>query len=179
MFDGLRTSVGMMKARLEFRREKDHVIRFTEAISSARHALVIMPLNPANLLPTVTVFEMLKKRFREEHLTVITGDHRLEVMRLLPRTQFMHLLETEISMFHLPTRDVIERIRKKQYDLAIDLNLDLVLPSGYICKASGARIRVGFVRKYAELFYNLLIQPDPTLGTKLIYDRLVQCLERF
>jgi ADP-heptose:LPS heptosyltransferase len=167
-----------MTAQFRFRKDRDRVIRFTDALTSAHNALVIMPLNPANLLPTVSVFEMLKKKFQEEHLTVITGDHGLEVMRLLPRTQFIHILAAEVSMLNLPRKDIIERVQKRPYDLAIDLNLDLVLPSGYICKASGARVRVGFVRKRAEMFYNLLIQPDPTLGTKLVYDRLVQCLQR-
>jgi len=179
MFEGLRTLVGWQTARFRFRKDRDRVIRFTEAVTSARSALVIMPLNPTNLLPTVTVFEMLKKKFQEEHLTVITGDHGLEVMRLLPRTQFIHILAAEVSPFYLPHKDIIARVRKKPYDLAIDLNLDLVLPSGYICRASDARIRVGFVRKRADMFYNFLIRPDPTLGTKLIYDRMVQCLQRF
>ena len=179
MLGRFRTSVGLQVARFRFRKERDRVIRFTDAVTSAHNVLVIMPLNPATLLPTVTVFEMLKKKFNEENLTVITGDHGLEVMRLLPRTQFIHILAAEISLFYLPRTDVMMRVRKKPYDLAIDLNLDLVLPSGYICKASNARVRIGFARNRADTFYNFLVQPDPTLGTKLIYDRLVQCLQRF
>jgi ADP-heptose:LPS heptosyltransferase len=89
------------------------------------------------------------------------------------------MLKAQVSYFYLPRADFINSIKQKRYDLAIDLNLDLVLPSGYICKASGATVRVGFNQEHADVFYNFQIKPDPTLGRKLIYDRLVQCLQKF
>ncbi|MEK9138062.1 MAG: hypothetical protein AAB393_13125, partial [Bacteroidota bacterium] len=142
-------------------------------------ALVVMPLAEQDLLPTRRVIEMLRSRFREEDITVVTGDHGLEIVRLLPRSQFIHLLKPQVSYFFIPRPDFIGSLSRKRYDLAIDLNLDFVLPSGYICRASGATIRVGFSHKQADVFYNFQVKPDPTLGRKLIYDRLVQCLEKF
>jgi ADP-heptose:LPS heptosyltransferase len=79
----------------------------------------------------------------------------------------------------LPGNDLITRVKKRRYDLTIDLNLDLVLPSAYICKESDARIRVGFARKHADTFYNFQINVDPTLDRKLVYERLVKCLQMF
>lgn len=138
-----------------------------------------MPLTEEDLLPTLKVIEMLKSQFREEDITIVTGGRGIEVVRLLPRGQFVHLLKTQVSYFYLPRADFINSLRQKRYDLAIDLNLDLVLPSGYICKVSGANVRVGFNQKHADVFYNFQIKTDPTLGRKLIYDRLVQCLQKF
>lgn len=179
MFNDLRGFIGVRAAQFHFRKLRDSVVSFTSAVSGARQVLIIMPLGPGEFLPTVMVIDMLKRRFREENLTIVTGDRGLEVMRMLPRTQFIHLLKHEVSYFFLPRADVIERLRKRQYDLAIDLNLDLVLPSAYICRASAARVRIGFNRKHADAFYNFQIQPDPTLSKRLIYDRLVQCLDMF
>ncbi len=179
MFQQTRQSIGIRVAKWRFRQTRDEMISFTTAISSARRALLIMPLTAQDLLPTVKVIEMLKSQFKEKNLTVVTGDRGLEVIRMLPHSRFLHLLESQVSYFYLPRGDFLNSIREKRYDLAVDLNLDLVLPSGYICKASDAKIRVGFDHQQADLFYNFQIKPDPTLGRKLIYDRLVQCLQRF
>jgi ADP-heptose:LPS heptosyltransferase len=179
MFEETRHSLGTQFARWFFRKSRDEVMSFTTAISSAQRVLLVMPLTEEDLLPTVKVIEMLKSQFREEHITVVTGDRGIEAVRLLPRGQFMHLLKTQVSYLYLPRAEFISSLKEKRYDLAIDLNLDLVLPSGYICKASGAKVRVGFNQKHADVFYNFQIKPDPTLGRKLIYDRLVQCLQKF
>jgi ADP-heptose:LPS heptosyltransferase len=138
-----------------------------------------MPFNHLEVLPTITVLETMKKRIREENITVITDELGVEAVRMLPRSQFIRIVVSDLNSFYLPHGSIIQQVREKQYDLAIDLNLDLVLPSAYICKASNARVRVGFTRKRAEPFYNFQIQPDLTLGKKLIYDRLAQCLQMF
>ena len=179
MLEGTRHSLGVQFARWLFRKSRDEVISFTNAISSAQRVLLVMPLTEEDLLPTLKVIEMLKSQFREESITIVTGYGGIEVVRLLPRGQFIHLLKTQVSYFYLPRADFINSLRQKRYDLAIDLNLDLVLPSGYICKVSGAKVRVGFNQRHADVFYNFQIKPDPTLGRKLIYDRLVQCLQKF
>jgi ADP-heptose:LPS heptosyltransferase len=175
----LRIRVGYVVARFLFRKSQDNVTRFTNALSSAQRALIIMPLEKNEVAIAMSVLNMMRRRFGEQNLTIVTGNQGLEVMRILPRSQFLHILGTEISFLFLPTRHFIDRLRAKPYDVAVDLNLDFVLPSGYICRASDARVRVGFASRCADTFYNLQIQPDPTLGRKLIYERLAQCLQMF
>lgn len=179
MVEGLRTLIGFHVARFLFRKSHDKITTFTKALSSAQRALIIMPLSKNEVAIAMSVLDMMRKRFGEQNLTIVTGNQGLEVMRFLPHSQFIHILGTEVSFLFLPTRHLIERLRARTYDLAVDLNLDLVLPSGYICRASDARVRVGFTSRRADTFYNLQIQPDPTLGRKLIYERLAQCLQMF
>jgi hypothetical protein len=69
-------------------------------------------------------------------------------------------------------------VKDRQYDVAVDLNLDFLLPSGYICKASTARIRVGFARPGADLFYNFQVKFEAS-STAAMYDRLASCLKMF
>ena len=179
MFEGLRRTIGLQIARFTFRDAKESVVSFTDAVSGAHRVLLIMPFNHFEFLPTVRVIETIKKRIREEHITVITDELGVEAVRMLPRSQFIRVVVSDLNAFYLPHPSIIRRVKEKAYDLAVDLNLDLVLPSAYICKASNARVRIGFTRKRAEAFYNFQIQPDLTLGKQLIYDRLAQCLQMF
>lgn len=174
-----RRKIGMGVTRFRFRKHQNEVISFGRSISNARHALLIMPVQRAEPLPVVTVIDLLKRRFPERGLTVVTWGPSLELMQMLPHSQFIRILETEITPFYLPRRETLQRIENTAYDVAIDLNLDLVLPSGYICRESNARVRIGFAGKRSDLFYNFQIKHHPTTGRRDVYDRLATCLEMF
>ncbi|MBI4535820.1 MAG: hypothetical protein HY708_06045 [Ignavibacteriae bacterium] len=179
MLESLRMSIGVLWGARRLGKSPEGLVTFTNALTEARHVLLIMPLDRREMLSTMTVIELLKKRFEGENIHVIADEHGLETMRLLPRSRFTRILESDVNAFFLPRKPFMEQLKRKPCDIAIDLNLDLVLPSAYICRESKARIRVGFARKSADTFYNLQIQPDPALSRKLIYDRLAKCLQMF
>jgi ADP-heptose:LPS heptosyltransferase len=179
MFPQFRHSLGLFATQFQLRKSPDQVVSFTSAVSSSKMVLVILPFNTLEAQPTNTVIEFLNSRFRGENITVVSSSHSVEVIRALPRSQFLRIVPDDIGPFFLPRKECLSRVRARPCDLAIDLNLDFLLPSGYICRASGARVRVGFSRESAELFYNFLVRPEPTLARKLIYDRLANCLEKF
>jgi hypothetical protein len=178
-WEAFRRSVGMGLTRFHFRQRQEEIVSFTGSLSGARHALLIMPVGRMESSPYTMLINTLKRKFPERGLTVITWGPSLELMQLLPHSHFIRVLETEISRFYLPTREMMMRIGSTKYDVAIDLNLDLVLPSGYICRESGARVRVGFTGKWADLFYNLQIQRQSSPVRQQVYDRLAACLEMF
>jgi ADP-heptose:LPS heptosyltransferase len=178
MLENTRHSLGAFVARWQFRHANDELITFTNSISQANRILLIVPLLRDDFA-AMQLVDLLRGRVPEDRITVVTGNHGLDILRTLPRSRFVHLLPEQISPLFLPRHDFMTAVREKEHDVAIDLNLDFVLPSGYICKASGARVRIGFARPSADLFYNFQITHDPTLGRKLVYDRLVQCLEKF
>lgn len=179
MLDRLFGAIGLFIARFHFRKAPQEVLSFNEAVRSARRVLVIMPLRKREFLPTVMVIEFLKQRFREEHITIVSDDHGREAVRMLPRSYFIHVLKDEVGPVFLPRRTLLYRVRERQYDLAIDLNLDFVLPSAYICRESNARVRIGFARNNADTFYNFQIQTDPRLDRKKVYDRMAAFLQKF
>jgi ADP-heptose:LPS heptosyltransferase len=179
MLRGLRRSIGILQARFHFRASRDNVISFTTSFSTARKALLVLPLDLPEFPATHTIINMVKKQFHEENITVVSAEGDQEVRRLLAHSRFIPLTLAETTFFYLPRKEVLDSVARKQYDLAIDLNLDLVLPSAYICKASGAHVRIGFARKRADGFYNFQIRPDRARGREHIYDRLAQCLQMF
>jgi ADP-heptose:LPS heptosyltransferase len=138
-----------------------------------------MPLREQVLLPTTAIIELLRRKFPEENLTLITREHDLSLPPLLPRSTVIRLVKEDVSFFYLPRTPFLEGLAKREFDLAIDLNLDLVLPSAYICRESKARVRVGFIRHRSDTFYNLAIQLNPVLNREEIYERLANCLQMF
>ena len=179
MFDSFRRSLGLTIARRRLRRLHDTVVTFTGSVSTGKQALVIMPAPAAAPAPSPSLLTLLKQWYGDEGITIVLWKTSDEVNRLLPRSTVIRMRDDDVTSFFLPRPDVLERIRHRQYDLAIDLNLDFDLPSGYICRESRARIRVGFAGKGADTFFNFLVQPNTALGQHAIYDRLVKCLQMF
>jgi hypothetical protein len=105
--------------------------------------------------------------------------HSVELMHLLPQGKFIRIEESDISPFFIPKPGMMQRMPRSEYDLAIDLNLDFVLPSGYICRESKAKIRIGFASDRSELFYNFVLRLPPVGGRHQIYERLTACLAMF
>lgn len=179
MVESLRKSVGISLSRWTFRSEKAPVTPFTGAVANAHNALLIMPLPQFDLHLIAPVIDVLRKRFHEKHITVVTPLHSVELMHLLPQGRFIRLEDVEISPLFLPRPSFLKRLPRSDYDLAVDLNLDFFLPSGYICKKSNARVRVGFGGKHSELFYNFLIHASTAPGRRKPYERMAACLSMF
>ncbi len=179
MLESLRMNIGMWLAGMRFRKAKESVISFASAVSGAQRALVIMPLDRRELLSAMNVIEMLKRKFNEENITVLGDERGVETIRLMPKSHFVQIKEADVNAFYHPRPGFLSLIKDKKFDLAIDLNLDLVLPSAYICRESNATVRVGFKGPSSDTFYNFQIQPDPTQSRKDIYDRAAKCLHMF
>lgn len=179
MLASLRRSLGLRLSRFRLRHAQDTVISFTETITNAKRALVILPIGHPNVGPAEGVLDVLRRRFGEENITAVADHATQDVTRLVPRSTVITLLARDVSMFYLPRRNLLERVRRKQYDIAIDLNLDFLLPSAYICRESHARVRIGFAGRRADLFYNFQVQTDLTAGRPRVYDRLIRTLQMF
>lgn len=179
ILDDIRHGIGIQYARLHFRKEREPVISFPSSIQNAHRALLIMPLKMQQFFPTIMVMAFLKDRFPEENITLLGDGFGREELKMLPRSSFIRILESEVNTFFIPQKQLLERVMHRQYDLVVDLNLDFLLPSAYICRATNARVRVGFAGKRADAFYNFQFQPDPALERTQLYDRMARFLQNF
>jgi hypothetical protein len=176
MLNALRRSLGYRLARWQFRKQQNDVISFTDAVSSGHSVLLILPLTPQTG-STGPLLEWLHTRYEEQKLTVVAAAPDNSAA-LFPRSEVIRIPDEEVTRLFHPSAAVLKSIRSRPYDIAIDLNLDFLLPSGYICRASNARVRVGFARPGADLFYNFQVKGNGSNGTAL-YDRLAACLKMF
>jgi ADP-heptose:LPS heptosyltransferase len=179
MFERPRRALGLQLTRFRLRHTTETVISFTNSFTSAERVLVILPFGLDPALPGAPVFEMLSRRFSDVNITLVADEARTSLARFMPRSALVRVAPVDLTSLFLPRRELLTRITQRPYDVAIDLNLDLVLPSAYICRESNARVRVGVARDRADLFYNFQIQPNALLGRQRLYERLVTCLQMF
>ncbi len=177
MLDSLRRSLGITMSRWHFRRLRNDVISFTDVITTGQRALLILPLTPTAQSPA-PVIDLVRTRYAEQHLTIVAEEHDTGASVLLPHSTVVRVSPEGVDWMFRPSREVMRKVAGSSYDIAIDLNLDSLLPSAYICRGSNARVRVGFAREGAEHFYNFLMQPGAT-KSGAVYDKLAACLKMF
>ncbi len=179
MIEQLRLKAGHLAAQYQFRRTTDRIVSFSGTLSASKSVMIVLPFGDNDPHSFRSVTDLLIERFEGQYITVVSSDHAVDMMRMLPRSTIIHYRPDELNVLNLPRKELYERIINRSIDLAIDLNLDFLLPPAYICKASGAKIRVGFQRQYAEQYFNFLVRPDMTLARKMIYSRLAHFLKKF
>lgn len=179
MLESLRRSLGRARSRFHFRASRDKVISFAPAFHANDRVLVLMPFSVPDDPAALHFLGSLGARFAHEQVTVMTTGPALSINRALPHAGVITFTARELSAFFLPRRTLLDRLRGRTFDAAIDLNLDFNLPSGYIGKECHARVRAGFAGPSADLFYNLQIRMDPPASRERAYERLVQCLQMF
>lgn len=179
MLTSFRRWLGTQSARYHFRALHDPVLAFRGSFTAARSALVVLPFDTQPTPQLEQLAESLKDRFAQNHIAIIAAEHQYDIGRLLPRSHVVRVPARDLTALFLPRKDLVAAVTARQYDLAIDLNLDFLMPSGYICRVSGARIRIGYQRAGAEHFYNFIIKRTPGIGRERAYHRLAEFLRTF
>jgi ADP-heptose:LPS heptosyltransferase len=179
MLDPFKRWLGIQVARHHFRTVRDPILSFRGAFVSAQSVLVVLPFDH-NLMPRLQeLTQALKDRFAQEQVTVVAAEYHYDIGRMLPRSTVVRVPERELTPLYLPGKDLIASVAARHFDLAIDLNLDFLMPSGYICRVSGARVRVGYDRSGAEDFFNTIIKRTPGIGRDRAYQKLAEFLRSF
>jgi len=179
MFEANRLKIGTLFARFHFRTARDPIVRFTEAITQARRPIVFLPESASEASSIEGVLKFLAQRFHTSKVTLVA---RKEGVSSLPDHRgFSVLIFTpeELNALFLPRAELLRKMKKSTFDVALDLNIRFALPSSYLCRASAAPLRIGFVKPYADSFYNFQVQTGQSNNLTHVYSQLLKCIEMF
>ncbi len=180
MIEEIRRTIGRRIVEWELRNAKDTVTDFTDAVAAARRMLLIMPLGSDYEMQRLnSVMTVLETHFTPEKLTFLVKAYDSKLTLRFPHSKVLRMTPDDFTPFYLPRPNVVQRMLTGPVDVAVDPNLDFDLASAYICKTVGARIRIGFAGKDADLFYNMQIKRDPHATKQQMYDNMAACLNMF
>ena len=180
MFEGLRRNVGLQYTRFHFRKSSDPVIRFTEAVSRARRALIVLPESTGDISSVQWVMRNLAERFASGSMTVVARkDQASWVKKEGHRFQILAYNEEDITTWFVPGRELLGKMKRSTFDVAFDLNPGFALTSAFLCRESKAPLRVSFAKVHADEFYNFQVNTKSTNSLAVAYRNLIRCLEMF
>ena len=179
MFEKAFTFLGFQLARFQFRSDVDHVQPLAEFMRTARNVLIIMPIGYEDAVHAGKMLAATCKELKNLHLTVVHTSTRETPLTTFPHCEVVRLDPSDITKFSLPRRSLLQRIFQKEFDVAMDLNLDFVLHTAYICKASHARVRIGCTHAASDIFYNVQLNLNKQHPPQVLYQKFANYVAMF
>jgi hypothetical protein len=179
MLDNTLTSLGLQFARLQFWSNVDTVQPMTQFFRGAQNALIVLPVGYDNAMLAGTAIRKYRERLSNVHLTIVHSSTRSTPLSEFPRSEVVRVDADDINRFSLPKKSLIKRIMTRPYDVAVDMNLDFVLHTAYICKVSRAKVRVGFAHPRSDMFFNVQLNFDMKRAPQALYEEYAACLAMF
>ena len=173
------TFLGYQYAKYKFRGDVDEVRPMTDFFQTAKSMLVILPVGYEEALIAGTIVRDLLKQRRNLQLTVIHNSTRETPLSELSRCKVVRLNPEDISRFSLPRKSIIKSLAREKYDVAVNLNLDFILHTAYICKASRASVRVGCTHLASDVFYNVQVNLAKPASPHVLFKRFADCMAMF
>lgn len=168
-----------MLSRVHFRRHRDAVVRFTDAITDARRALVILPETARDIAAVQWAMRYLADRFAGGSMVVMVRSELSPWVKNDKRYQLVTYRDEDVNLWYMPRRQLRRKLKTSTFDVALDLNLGFDLTGAYLCRESRAPLRIGFSKTHADRFYNFQIQTKATTSLTLAYRSYIRCLEMF
>jgi hypothetical protein len=179
MFDTMRKNIGITATRIFVRKKNKSPVQFSRAYSNARTALVILPENEHHYAVALPVLTLLRNKFYGNRMTIVSNEAVHKVDKAFSSSTIVSVNNTQMNMFFLPKRAVVQRLLAQQFDVLVDLNFSLVPIAAYLCRTANAYLKVGFVQHHADAYYNFQINAMPDRQPKLRYEQLFRTLSMF
>ena len=179
MFESALAYIGLQFAKFQFRNDFDQVQPLTDFFRGAHNILITMPVGYEDAIIAGNALRNFRERMSKIHITIVHKSTRETALANFPKCEVVRFDPADINKFSLPTKAVLQRVFTKEFDVAIDLNLDFVLHTAYICKASRAKARVGFSSQVSDFFYNVTLNLNKQRTPQALYDKFAECLSMF
>ena len=158
----------------KFRANKFDVQSFSEAFNKARSILVLMPEDEDDFRCSIDVLTFLENLKKD--IVILTNDFRVSILPFNFRAKSIGYEIKDINQLKLPSRKMVSKIEKKNFDAVIDLNRKEQLYYSYVMIIAQAGLRIGFTKKFADKIYNLQVLNDES-NAKISYKNLLNCLK--
>ncbi len=179
MIESALAYMGLQLAKFQFRTSGGDVQLMTDFFRSARHVLITLPTRYEDAVMASDALRPIRAKREDLQLTIIHTSTRSTSLADFPNCEVIRIDPSDISRFSLPKKNFLKRVLHRHYDVAIDVNLDFVLHTAYICRASRAYVRVGFAHDTADAFFNVQLKFDKHQTPQILYRQLATCLSMF
>jgi hypothetical protein len=138
-------------------------------------AIFLMPRMSVEFYLARSVVESFLRYFRRVALVVPESMRELATYR----SEVIVVSQADETWLKLPSRDLVERVRSKGFDIAFDLSYSADIFMSYLCLESEAKVSVGFAKENVEYFYDMQIRVPQDAELKRAYDILSQTIKMF
>lgn len=149
---------------------------FNNIFSKSYNILILMPEDQSDFNHCFDVLNSVDNSIR--NIYVLTYDFRVSLLpQKFRQKAFEHGINDKTRL-NLPTNKFIEKLRYKNINAVLDLNRKENLFYSYVANLVNAYLKVGFVKKDADKYYNFQVV-NKEENQEISYKNYLNCLQLF
>ena len=149
---------------------------FTSTLKRAGTFLVLMPEDEKDFRASFAVLEYLESL--NKTIKVLTKDYRISLLPAKFRAKSVEINFGDINKLGLPNQKLIHKLEQMKFDGIVDLNRKENLFFSYVSNIVQGKIRIGYVKKGSDKYYNLQIA-NKDMDSAKSYNNFLNCLKMF
>jgi len=176
MFDKIKKKIAVSLIKRKYINKGSEPVVFNDFFKKAINYLVIMPENDEDFKNSFAVIKELAEKGKS--ITLFIPEHRYSLIPAKEKYRVLSYSIQHVSKLFIPDVILQEKLRKKSFDVILNLNIrdNLFLDSSaFILNSS---YRVGFKKGDFSNFYTLQI-PLNENNSNISYENLLNSLKMF
>jgi hypothetical protein len=176
MFETLKKKYARFVIRRKFLRKHQKALSFNKILSNSREFFIVLPQRDHDFnqaLDIIKYFLIYKKV-----ITLFLPEHKYGLIPEREKYRVISYLPMHFTRCNLPAKNLLKRMKGKEFDIVIDLNREENLFCSAVSNFVGSKIRIGFDRNLSSNFYNMLIN-DKNEEAEVSYRNFLNYLKMF
>lgn len=177
---GLKDIARNLKLKMQLRKVEWPSYTVSGIFSVSRRVLVLLPPEQKDAPDLKVLCAELGRLFKDARFSIIGHPEDYIVQRTLPKSaEKLQPEMNELTWSGLPGREFIEKVKKLNADLLIDLSVKKNVYNAYITACSKIPIRIGNYGSWGSPLYNLQIKTNYLQNEQLIGKSIIEVLKDF
>lgn len=176
MFEELKRKIAHFIFRRKYLRKDGIPLLYNNIVSDAKNFFFLMPKLDNEFYHTLDILKyyLIHKKI----ITLFLPEHKYNLIPEKEKYRFISFSQKQINRFNLPDKNLIDRVREKEFDVVIDLNKAEDIFFSAIANVAQSKIRVSFKKDLSDNYYNLQIA-DKQNNPEASYRSFLNCLRMF
>ena len=160
-------------------RFKPEAFSFTQKVKGSQSVLICMPADVDRFAMARDLLSTFVDVFQNKQVFVLLPFLQAEgYLSRSPRYGVISAQKGDLKIFSLPRKKFIQKLKERQFDISLDLDLEDGFFSCYLCLKCKVPIRIGAKRKDAFPLYNIqLAVVKDRFGSREIYEGMAATLK--
>lgn len=176
MLEKIKDFIAQIIFKRKFKYTPGEVLPYKEFFSNSLDFFIILPLDESDFRECNDVLTYLK--IHKKFLTIFIPEHKWNLFQEAKDYKFITYTHEEVTKFNLPSKELIAKIKEKQYDCLIDLTRHVSIFNAAIANLLSAKYKIGFGKKDGKAGYNFQVSLNE-INAEISYKNLLNSLRMF
>jgi hypothetical protein len=165
MFEELKIRLAHFIVKKKYLNKNTGTICYNGFLTNSHNILIIMPKQDKDFIYALDILRYYQ--IHKKNITLFLPEHKYNPIPEKEKFKFISYSIYQITRLNLPNKNLIKRLKEKEFDAVIDLNRFEEIFFSAVTNIVKSTMRVGFKRDLMNDYYNLVIdqkQDDPEIA---------------